>query len=101
MGKSMLQFIMVQLCGADAELANNFKEASKVWSTRATDLDAVNKKYNDVNGGWAEANKMQKDVETEDGKDEFCEKTNVKLTIIRSDLDRISSQVEALKARFA
>ena len=77
------------------------KEASKVWSTRATDLDAVTKKYNDVNSGWADANKMHKDVETEDGKDEFCEKTNVKLTIIRSDLDRINSQVEALKSRFA
>ena len=33
------------------------KEASKVWSTRATDLDAVTKKYNDVNSGWADANK--------------------------------------------
>ena len=53
-----------------------------------------------MNGGWADANKMHKDIEAEDGKDEFCEKTSVKLTIIRSDLDRINSQVEALKARF-
>ena len=60
----------------------------------------MSKKYNDVNGGWADANKMHKDIEAEDGKDEFCEKTSVKLTIIRSDLDRINSQVEALKARF-
>ena len=64
-------------------------------------MDAVTKKYNDVNGGWAEANKLQKDVEAEDGKDEFCEKTNVKLTIIRSDLDKINTQVEGLKTRFA
>ena len=45
----MLQFIMRKLNEEDADLATRFKEESKVWQTKATDLDSIVKKYGDVN----------------------------------------------------
>ena len=53
--KSMLQFIMKKLTDEDPELPNRFKEENKVWQTKATDLDSISKKYNDVNLNMSEA----------------------------------------------
>ena len=49
------QFIMKKLTDEDPELPNRFKEENKVWQTKATDLDSISKKYNDVNLNMSEA----------------------------------------------
>ena len=66
--KSLLQFIMKQLVEADPDLRARYKEEFKVFSTKATDLDAIQKKYNDVNLSHGEAATAHKAI-TESGED--------------------------------
>lgn len=51
----MLQFIMITLCKADPEMAAIFREENKCWTTKCTDWDTVNKKYNDTNSSYMSA----------------------------------------------
>lgn len=73
--KSMLQFIMARMTEADEELPPRFKEECKVWTTKATDLDAITKKYNDTNVSQAEAANAHKLV-TEAGEEKDDYQTN-------------------------
>lgn len=97
----MLNFIMKQLTQADAELPARFKEESKVWSTKATDLDGLNKKYNETTTSYLEA-KGAHDLVTGSGEgaDNFTDTTGRDLKAIKDKLDDYGKQVQALKDVF-
>ena len=46
---------MITLCKADPEMAAIFREENKCWTTKCTDWDTVNKKYNDTNSSYMSA----------------------------------------------
>ena len=72
--KSLLNFIMRKLAEADPELGGKFKEDTKIWSTRSTDWDSLNKKFNDSNGSFASTKGSHRAI-TESGEaaDNFSE----------------------------
>ena len=86
---------------ADPDLRTRYKEEFKVWSTKATDLDSIQKKYNDVNLSHSEAATAHKAItESGEDKDNFTTVTGNDLKTIRVQLDKFDGDVKGLKAKF-
>ena len=83
--RPMLQFIMKKLVEADPELPKNYKEDNKVWSTKATDLDSILKKYNDTSSSFLAAETAHKSI-TESGepRDAFMDQTGFEIRKIKA-----------------
>lgn len=77
-GKSALAFIMSQLAKDDEDLVQSWKDQIKIFSSKATDLDALKGKFNATNGRYSDANTSHRAV-TESGEDadNFCKETGL------------------------
>ena len=86
--KSMMAFIMKQLCEANPDTKEKFSAENKVFETKATDIDTLDRKYKEMNASWHEASGAQKAV-TEAGEDSdtFTVKTTQQMKDYRAELD--------------
>jgi len=97
-----MQFILKELNEADPVFVANFREQNKVWTTKATDLDAIGRKLTETNAGYADAAQAHKAI-TESGEDadQFSERTGRELKNVKSELEEMKTSVEGLKSTFS